>query len=136
MMSNLKATSSDKFKYLWANDTAQDFDYEEEERRKRDKEMQLIVPEKYQVLGYNIDEGARIKKRPVLRMSDCYLTTNSKVRRLVDRVFDRHIYGKAEAQKTHENGVVISKSTSNHQELEQLLKNYENQDEDYNIENQ
>ena len=55
MMSNLKATSSDKFKYLWANDTAQDFDYEEEERRKRDREMQLIVPEKYQVLGYNID---------------------------------------------------------------------------------
>ena len=55
MMSNLKNSTSDKFKYLWANDNAFDFDYEEEERKKRDKEMELVMPEKYQVLGYNYD---------------------------------------------------------------------------------
>ena len=114
-MSNLKHSTNDKFKYLWANDNALDFDYEEEERRKRDKEMELVMPEKYQVLGYNQDEGANIKRKPVLRMSDVYLTNNSKVRRLINRVFERHIYGKNEAQKTHDNGVLISKSTSNYQ---------------------
>ena len=36
-------------------------------------------------------------------------------------------------QRTHDNGVLIAKSTSNCQELEQILKNYENQDEDFNI---
>ncbi|MCB0370500.1 MAG: hypothetical protein KDD45_14015, partial [Bdellovibrionales bacterium] len=67
------------------------------------------------VLGYNVDEEAQIKRRPVLRMSDVYLTTNPKVKRLINRVFDRHIYGKTEPQKTHDNGVLIAKSTSNYQ---------------------
>lgn len=79
--------------------------------------MVLVMPKKFQVIGYNIDEGAQVKKKPVLRMSDAYLTTNHKVRRLMNRVFDRHIYGKHEAQKTYDNGILISKSTSNYQEL-------------------
>ena len=55
--------------------------------------MELIEPMKFKVLGYTQLPGSKIK-RPVLRMSDMYLTNNSKVRRLIDRVFDRHIYGK------------------------------------------
>ena len=57
--------------------------------------MVAIKPDKFQVIGYNIDEGAKIKRKPILKMSDMYLSTNPKVRRLIDRVFDRHIYGKA-----------------------------------------
>ena len=41
--------------------------------------MVLVMPNKFQVIGYNVDEGARIKRKPVLRMSDAYLTTNHKV---------------------------------------------------------
>jgi hypothetical protein len=135
MLSTLKTGANDKFKYLWAEDNNLDYDYEEEEKKKRDKEMVLVEPTKFQVLGYNLDNTAVIKKKPVLRMSDVYLTTNPRVRRLIDRVFDRHIYGKSESQKTTD-GILVSKSSSNYQELEQILKDYENQDEDYNIDNQ
>ena len=55
MISNLKANTGDKFKYLWANDNAFDYDYEEEERKKRDKEMTLVMPDKFRIIGYNID---------------------------------------------------------------------------------
>lgn len=36
-LSNLKATSDNRFKYLWGDDNNIDFDYEEEEKRKKDK---------------------------------------------------------------------------------------------------
>ena len=49
--------------------------------------MELVEPCKFQVLGYNEDLGAKIKRRPILRMSDMYLTTNPKVKRLINRVF-------------------------------------------------
>lgn len=49
---------------------------------------------RFKVLGYTRDPQSKIKNKPVLRMSDLYLTTNPKVQRLINRVFDRHIYGK------------------------------------------
>ena len=63
--------------------------------------MVLIEPKKFEVIGYNYDPNSKIKKKPVLRMSDLYRTTNPKVNKLINRVFDRHIYGKSESQKTH-----------------------------------
>jgi len=54
----------------------------------------LIEPAKFEVLGYNQDSGPNGKRRPVMRMSDAYRTCNPKVRRLINRVFDRHIYGR------------------------------------------
>ena len=95
--------------------------------------MIVVKPEKYRVLGYNIESNG--VKRPILKMSDAYMSSHPRAKKLINRVFDRHIYGKFD-QKTHDNGVLISKQTSNYQELEQILKKYENQDEDYNIENQ
>jgi hypothetical protein len=52
------------------------------------------------VLGYVNERGlgGRMKRRPILRMSDLYLTNSAKVRRLINRVFERHVYGR-EARK-------------------------------------
>lgn len=96
---NSLQTTDARFKYLWAEDNALDYDYEEEEKRKQEKDMQLIEPERFKILGYREDPVTKFR-RPVLKMSDLYLTSNPKVRRLINRVFDRHIYGKTEAQKT------------------------------------
>lgn len=112
----MKFNSNDsKFKYLWSEDNKADYDYEEEEKIKRDKELQLIQPERFKVLGYVNDTSGGLKKKPIMRMSDLYLTNNSRVKRLINRVFDSHINGRSEPQKTHEGNVLISKSTSNAQ---------------------
>jgi hypothetical protein len=92
----------------------------------------LIEPPRYKVIGYTTEKGSKLKKRPILRMSDLYLSYNPKVRRLVNRVFDRHIYGRAEAKKT-EGEVIMATSASNAGQLEEILKNYEGQEEDYNF---
>jgi hypothetical protein len=63
--------------------------------------MEIIEPVRYKVLGYTKDPYSKLKNKPILRMSDLYLSSNPKVRRLINRVFDRHIYGKNESQKTH-----------------------------------
>jgi hypothetical protein len=95
-LNNLKFNSNDaKFKYLWGDDNKIDYDYEEEEKNKRDKELQLVEPERFKVLGYASDPGMGFKNKPVMRMSDVYLTNNSKVKRLINRVFDSHINGRA-----------------------------------------
>lgn len=124
-LNNLKFNGNDtKFKYLWGEESNLDYDYEEQERKKRDKEMQLVEPNRYKVLGYINDPGSKLKNRPVMRMSDLYLPKNARVRRLINKIFEMNIYGKSESQKTHEGGVLISKSASNVQELQQILKNY------------
>lgn len=56
--------------------------------------MQLVEPPRFEVLGHREDPASKLK-RPILRMSDLYLTNNPKVRRLINRVFDKHIYGKS-----------------------------------------
>ena len=56
-----------------------------------------------------VGEGA--KKRPILRQSDMYLARTPKIRKLIKRVFDRHINGRQE-KKTQGN-VVISSVASN-----------------------
>ena len=113
-LNNLKFSNNDKFKYLQLEDNALEYDYEEDEKAKRDKEMQLYEPPKFKVLGYQKQNNG-LKYLPILKMTDMYNTTNPKVRRLINRVFDRHIYGRSEPQKTHENGVMLSKLTSNAQ---------------------
>ncbi len=75
--------------------------------------MQLIEPNRFRVLGYINDPYSKVKNKPILKMSDVYLTSSSKARRIINRVFESHILGKVEPQKTHEAGVIISKSTSN-----------------------
>lgn len=57
--------------------------------------MELIEPPRYKVIGWISERGSKLKKRPILRMSDLYLSHNPKIRRLINRVFDRHIYGRA-----------------------------------------
>lgn len=48
-------------------------------------------------------------------------------------VFERQIY--PQRDRKAEGDVMISKSTSNANELEQIIKKYEEQEEDYNFEN-
>ena len=74
--------------------------------------MELVEPPRYKIIGYTTDRGCKLKKRPILRMSDLYLTSNPKIRRLVNRVFDRHIYGRSDSRKG-EGDVIISRTASN-----------------------
>lgn len=97
--------------------------------------MELVEPPRYKIIGYTTDRGCKLKKRPILKMSDLYLTSNPKIRRLVNRVFDRHIYGRSDNRKG-EGDVIISRTASNAHELEEILKNHEGHEEDYNFENQ
>jgi hypothetical protein len=80
-----------KFKYLWADtDVQEDIDYEDEEnKRRRDRDMQVYEPPRFKVLGYSTERGpgGKLRRRPILRMSDLYLTHSAKVRRLIGRVF-------------------------------------------------
>jgi hypothetical protein len=101
-----------KFKYLWAEgEGVEEIDYEEEEnKRRREKDMQLYEPPRFKVLGYVQDRTGKLKRRPILRMSDLYLTHSPKIRRLINRVFDRHVYGRAEARKSE--GEVITATTA------------------------
>jgi len=49
-------------------------------------------------------------------MSDLYLSHNPKIRRLINRVFDRHIYGRTETKK-EEGDVIVSRSACNATQL-------------------
>jgi hypothetical protein len=56
----------------------------------------MYEPPRFKILGYATDRGpgGKLRKRPILKMSDLYLTNSAKVRRLINRVFERHVYGR------------------------------------------
>ncbi len=56
--------------------------------------MELVEPPLFKAIGYSTDKGSKLKKRPILRMSDLYLTHNPKVKNLINRIFERFIYGR------------------------------------------
>lgn len=56
--------------------------------------MEIVEPLRFKVLGFKEDPVSRLKK-PILKLSDLYLTSNSRVRKLINRVFDKHVYGKS-----------------------------------------
>ena len=93
--------------------------------------MELVEPERFKVIGW---VGERLNRRPVLRQSDMYLAYSLKMRKLIKRVFDRHISGKQE--KKTEGNVVISSVASNAHALERIVQSYENMEADYSLENQ
>jgi hypothetical protein len=70
-----------------------------------------VAPKKFRVLGYRYDPVSKTNL-PIFKMSDVYLTTNPRVQRLIDNVFESRIYGK-NLSKKGETGVQISKATSN-----------------------
>lgn len=126
-----------KFKYLWAEgEGIEEIDYEEEEnKRRRERDMILVEPPRFKILGYANERTGKLKRRPILRMSDLYLTNSPKIRRLINRVFDRHVYGRAEGRRP-EGDVIVATTASNAAQLEQIVANYEGHEEDYNFENQ
>lgn len=56
--------------------------------------MQFIEPPRFKVIGYVNDRGSKLRKKPILRMSDLYLSSSPRVRRLINRIFERQIYGR------------------------------------------
>lgn len=68
-------------------------------------------------------------------MSDLYLTNSTKVRRLINRVFERHVYGR-EGRRGEGGEVILATTASNAGQLEAILSSYERREEDYGFENQ
>ena len=129
-MLNLK-NSENQFKFLGLDEEGEEeVDYEQDLKR-REREMELVEPERFKVIGW---VGERLNRRPVLRQSDMYLAYSLKMRKLIKRVFDRHISGKQE--KKTEGNVVISSVASNAHALERIVQSYENMEADYSLENQ
>lgn len=62
--------------------------------------MELIEPPLYKLIGYTTERGSKLKKRPILRLSDLYLSHNPKIKRLMNRLFERYIYGRNSNKKT------------------------------------
>jgi len=80
--------------------------------------MQIVEPPRFKIIGYvSTDKSSKIKRKPILRMSDLYLSTNSKVKRIINHVFERQIYGRVES-KRGDGGVIMAKTTSNAAQLE------------------
>jgi hypothetical protein len=75
--------------------------------------MQLVEPPRFKVIGYVQDKTSRLRRKPIMRMSDLYLTNNPRVRRIINRIFERQIYGRQEPRKEEEGHVIIAKTTSN-----------------------
>ena len=48
------------------------------------------------------------------------------MKRLINHVFDRHIYGKVENKKVNNDNIITSNCASNSNELELILKKYQN----------
>ena len=48
---------------------------------------------KFRVLGYRYDPVSKLNL-PILKLSDVYVATNPRVKRLIDKVFELRIYGK------------------------------------------
>lgn len=69
------------------------------------------MPKKFRILGYRFDPKTKLNL-PIFKLSDVYLTTNPRVRRLINKVFEVNIYGKHEERKT-EAGTTESKSALN-----------------------
>lgn len=74
--------------------------------------MELVEPPLFKVIGYTTERGSKLKKKPIIRMSDIYLSHNPKIKRLMSRIFERYIYGRSSNRKTEE-GVIISRQASN-----------------------
>jgi len=56
--------------------------------------MQFVEPPRFKVIGYINDRGSKLRRKPIMRMSDLYLSNNPRIRRLVNRIFERQIYGR------------------------------------------
>ena len=71
-----------------------DVNYEEDERFRKDKDMELVELPRFKTIGYVKDGFGRGFNKPVFRFGDAYLITNPRVKRILDRVFERSIKGR------------------------------------------
>ena len=47
--------------------------------------MELIEPPLFKIIGYTTERGSKLKKKPIIRMSDIYLSHNPKIKRLMSQ---------------------------------------------------
>jgi len=77
-----------------------------------------------------------MRRKPILRLSDMYITYNQRIHKLIDKIFERHIYGgRVERKEKGGSNVIVSKIASNANELEEILKMHENNEDDFNFDN-
>jgi hypothetical protein len=79
--------------------------------------MELVEAPRFKIIGNCPDKASKLRRKPILRMTDLYIAHNPRMRRIINHIFEIEIAGGKKEVRKEESNVIIAKTASNAHDL-------------------